>query len=333
MLVPIVLLLVGFAVLIKGADFLVNGASSAAKKNGISNLAIGLTVVAFGTSMPELIVSLLSALNGKNDASFGNVIGSNNFNLLLILGVAGLIYPLVVQRNTVKYEVPMSLGAALLLFILVNDTLIWGSPVITEGDKTYQGILGRLDSIILLIFFGGFLIYIYRTMRTASDMEEGTAIKIYSMPVSIGMIILGLGMLIGGGKLVVDNAIEIARAYGLSEKLIGLTILAAGTSLPELATSCVAAYRKNTDIAIGNVVGSNIFNIFFILGTTGLIHPIPYNTSMNFDLQVLVASTVLLMIFMFTLNSRKLDRWEAALMLGAYLVYTIYLISIDSLPS
>ncbi len=333
MLVPIVLLLVGFAVLIKGADFLVNGASSAAKKNGISNLAIGLTVVAFGTSMPELIVSLLSALNGKNDASFGNVIGSNNFNLLLILGVAGLIYPLVVQRNTVKYEVPMSLGAALLLFVLVNDTLIWGSPVIAEGDKTYQGILGRLDSIILLIFFGGFLIYIYRTMRTASDMEEGTAIKIYSMPVSIGMIILGLGMLIGGGKLVVDNAIEIARAYGLSEKLIGLTILAAGTSLPELATSCVAAYRKNTDIAIGNVVGSNIFNIFFILGTTGLIHPIPYNTSMNFDLQVLVASTVLLMIFMFTLNSRKLDRWEAALMLGAYLVYTIYLISIDGVPS
>lgn len=332
MLVPIVLLLVGFAVLIKGADFLVNGASSAAKKKGISNLAIGLTVVAFGTSMPELIVSLLSAINGKNDASFGNVIGSNNFNLLLILGVAGLIYPLVVQRNTVKYEVPMSLAAVLLLFVLVNDTLVWGAPVITEGDKTYQGILGRLDSIVLLIFFCGFLIYIYRTMRTSADMEEGTPIKIYSMPVSIGMVLLGLVMLIGGGKLVVDNAIEIARAYGLSEKLIGLTILAAGTSLPELATSCVAAYRKNTDIAIGNVVGSNIFNVFFILGATGLVHPIPYNASMNFDLQVLVASTVLLMIFMFTLNSRKLDRWEAALMLLAYLVYTVYLISIDVVP-
>jgi cation:H+ antiporter len=333
MFVPIVLLLVGFAILIKGADFLVNGASSAAKKNGISNLAIGLTVVAFGTSMPELIVSLISALGGKSDASFGNVIGSNNFNLLFILGIAGLIYPLVVQRNTVKYEVPMSLFAAILLFVLVNDTLIWDAPVITMGTNTYQGMLGRLDSVILLLFFCGFLIYIYRTMRNASTVAEEVPIKIYTTPVSIAMIAAGFAMLIGGGKLVVDNAIEIARAYGLSEKLIGLTILAAGTSLPELATSCVAAYRKNTDIAIGNVVGSNIFNVFFILGTTGLIHPIPYNAAMNFDLQVLVASTVLLMVFMFTLNSRKLDRWEAALMLIAYIVYTVYLISIDSVPA
>ncbi|MBY0434876.1 MAG: calcium/sodium antiporter [Cyclobacteriaceae bacterium] len=320
MLFPILLLFVGFAILIKGADFLVNGASSAAKKYGISNLAIGLTVVAFGTSMPELIVSLLSALDGKNDASFGNVIGSNNFNLLFILGIAGLIYPLVVQRNTVKYEVPLSLLAAGVLFLLVNEY------VVDDG----MPILGRLDSIILLIFFAGFLFYIYQTMRNTSDLEEGEPIKIYSMPMSIGMVILGLAMLIGGGNLVVDNAIQIAKHYGLSEKLIGLTILAAGTSLPELATSCVAAYRKNTDIAIGNVVGSNIFNIFFILGITGLISPIPYNTAMNFDIYVLLASTVLLMIFMFTLNTRKLDRWEAFLMLVAYVVYTVYLIGTDT---
>ena len=329
MLFPVLLLLVGFAILIKGADFLVNGASSAAKKYGISNLAIGLTVVAFGTSMPELIVSLLSALDGKNDASFGNVIGSNNFNLLFILGIAGLIYPLVVQRNTVKYEIPLSLLAAGILFVLVNDTLLWGTQPFTEGSATYQGILNRLDSIVLLLFFGLFILYIYRTMRNSSDLDEGEPIKLYSTPISIGMVIIGLAMLIGGGKLVVDNAIEIARGYGLSEKLIGLTILAAGTSLPELATSCVAAYRKNTDIAIGNVVGSNIFNIFFILGITGVIHPVPYNAAMNFDLQVLVASTLLLMIFMFTLSSRKLDRWEALLMLVAYFAYTGYLISTD----
>jgi cation:H+ antiporter len=326
MFYAIVLLLVGFAILIKGADFLVNGASSAAKKNGISNLAIGLTVVAFGTSMPELIVSLLAALEGKADASFGNIIGSNNFNLLFILGVAGLIYPLVVQRNTVKYEIPLSLLAAFIMFICVNDTMMWG----TVSVAPYVGLMSRIDSIIFIVFFLIFLFYIYNTMRNTSDLEEGTPIKLYSTPMSIGMIILGLGMLIGGGELVVDNAIEIAHHFGLSERLIGLTILAAGTSLPELATSCVAAYRKNTDIAIGNVIGSNIFNIFFILGVTGFVSPIPYSAALNFDIYVLIASTILLMIFMFTLNTRKLDRWEAFLLLVAYFVYAGYLITHDT---
>ncbi len=335
MLIPILLLLAGFGVLIKGADFLVNGASSAAKKYGISNLAIGLTVVAFGTSMPELIVSLLSALDGKNDASFGNVIGSNNFNLLFILGIAGLIYPLVVQKNTVKYEVPLSLLAAGILFLLVNDTMLWGSTPIEVtkadgGNSTYQGMLSRVDSIILLVLFVGFLFYIYKTMSHTTDLEEGEPIKIYSMPLSIGMAVVGLVMLIGGGELVVDSAVKIAHHFGLSEKLIGLTILAAGTSLPELATSCVAAYRRNTDIAIGNVVGSNIFNIFFILGVTGVINPMPYNAALNFDIMVLMGSTVILMIFMFTLNTRKLDRWEAAMLLLGYVVYTVYLIGMDN---
>jgi cation:H+ antiporter len=317
MLVPILLLLVGFAILIKGADFLVNGASSAAKKYGISNLAIGLTVVAFGTSMPELIVSLISALDGKNDASFGNVIGSNNFNLLFILGVAGIIYPLVVQKNTVKYEVPLSLLAAVVLYVLVNDVMLWGGEV---------NILSRWDAIVLLLFFGLFMLYIYRTMSRTTDLEEGEPIKIYSTWTSVGMVVLGLAMLIGGGELVVDNAIDIAHHFHLSERLIGLTILAAGTSLPELATSAVAAYRKNTDIAIGNVIGSNIFNVFFILGITGTVSPIPYNAAMNLDLKVLGASTVVLMIFMFTLNTRKLDRWEALILFLGYIAYTIYLI-------
>lgn len=320
MFLNFLLLLVGFAILIKGADFLVNGASSAAKKYGISNLAIGLTVVAFGTSMPELIVSLLSALDGKSDASFGNVLGSNNFNLLFILGVAGLIYPLVVQRNTVKYEVPLSLLAAGLLYVLVNDVALRGSS---------ENILSRLDSFILLIFFVLFLGYIWRTMTKASEFVEGEPIKIYTMPVSIGMTVLGIALLIGGGELVVDNAIDIAHYYGLSEKLIGLTILAAGTSLPELATSAVAAYKRNTDIAIGNVVGSNIFNIFFILGTTGMVRPISFNTALNFDIKILSVATVVLMIFMFTLNTRKLDRWEAFLMLLGYIAYTVFLIGME----
>jgi cation:H+ antiporter len=322
MWLPSLLLLLGFAILIKGADFLVNGASSIAKKNGISNLAIGLTVVAFGTSLPELIVSLFSALDGKNDASFGNVIGSNIFNLLFILGIAGIIYPLVVQRNTVKYEVPLSLLAAGILFFLVNDGMIWG----TAGNG-----LGRLDAAILLVFFALFLYYIYKTMSSSSDVEEGEPIKLYSNGMAVGMIILGLVALVGGGKLVVDNAIEIAKYFGLSERFIGLTILAAGTSLPELATSAVAAYRRNTDIAIGNVVGSNIFNIFFILGVTGMISPIePFNLTMNMDLYILMGATVLLIIFMFTLNTRKLDRWEAAIMLVLYIAYTLYLLDSDT---
>ncbi len=321
MIITIVLLVAGFAILVKGADYLVGGASSLAKNYGISNLAIGLTVVACGTSMPELIVSLLSAVSGKNDASFGNVIGSNNFNLLLILGLSGAIAPLVVQKNTVRYEVPLSLFAALLLYFLVNDALIF-------GDQT-PNMLSRLDSLVLLVLFGLFLLYIYRTMHNSADLDEGEPIKIYSTGKSVGFLVLGLGMLIGGGKLVVDNAVAIAVGFGLSEKLIGLTILAAGTSLPELATSVVAAYRKNTDIAIGNVVGSNIFNILLILGVTGTIHPIGFNTALNLDLQVLMAGTVLLIIFMFTLNTQKLDRWEAIILIASYVVYTAYLIAND----
>jgi cation:H+ antiporter len=320
MFLTITLLLVGFAILVKGADFLVGGASSMAKKFKISNIAIGLTVVAFGTSTPELLVSVTSSLKGYNAAAFGNVIGSNNFNLLFILGIAGIIYPLVVLRNTVRYEVPLSLLAAFVLYFLVNDITLWGG---TANE------LSRLDAFILLGFFGIFMLYIYRTMSNATDLDQGDSIKLYSMPISIGLVTLGLVMLVGGGTLVVDNAIAIAKFYGLSDKLIGLTILAAGTSLPELATSAVAAYKKNTDIAIGNVIGSNIFNIFFILGITGLIRPLPFDDAMNFDIYVLVASTLVLIIFMFTLNTRKLDRWEAFLLLISYLAYTIFLVGME----
>ena len=322
MLLNTLLLVLGFAILIKGADFLVNGSSSIAKKNGISNLAIGLTVVAFGTSLPELIVSLFSAMHGNTDAAFGNVIGSNIFNLLLILGISGVIYPLVVQRNTVKYEVPISFLAVGVLYVLVNDSIIFDS---TGGNK-----LDRIDALILLTFFGLFLLYIYKTMTNTTDAEEGEPIKIHSNSKSLGFIGIGLVGLVGGGKLVVDNAIEIARFFNMSERFIGLTILAAGTSLPELATSAVAAYRRNTDIAIGNVIGSNIFNILLILSITGLVNPIPFNPQMNIDIYILAGSTILLIIFMFTLNTRKLDRWEAAIMLVLYVAYTLYLLDSGS---
>ena len=320
MLLKILLLVAGFAILIKGADFLVTGASSLARRYGISNLTIGLTVVAFGTSMPELIVSLIASLNGQHDASFGNVIGSNNLNILFILGVSGIICPLVVQRNTVKFEVPFSLFAAMVLFVLVNDAYLW------SGDNR----LSRVDALILLICFGAFLGYIYRMMKRSGESEVGDKVRPLSFAKSSGMVVAGMAMLIGGGRVVVDQAVAIAHTFGLSEKLIGLTILAAGTSLPELATSAVAAYKRNADIAVGNVVGSNIFNIFFILSVTGLIAPLPYNAELNMDLFVLCLSTGVLILFMFTLNRNRLDRWEAGLFLAGYVGYTLYLIRLDS---
>jgi len=317
MVLQSLLLIAGFAILVKGADLLVSGASSVAKKLNISNLAIGLTVVSLGTSAPELLVNLMSATNGYNDAAFGNVLGSNNFNLLLILGVSGIIFPLVVQRKTVQYEVPISIGAILLLFILVNDQMIFGSS---------SNELSRFDAFILLLFFGLFMLYVVMTMKSASDFDEGEPIKIFRTSLSVGYIALGIAMLLGGGKLAVENAVSIAEYFGLSQRLIGLTVLAAGTSLPELATSAVAAFRRNTDIAIGNVVGSNIFNICLILGTTGLVNPMAYNSELNFDLYIVLSASLVLMIFMFTLGKRKLDRWEAVILFVGYIVYTAYLI-------
>ena len=319
MFLSIILLVVGFAIVVKGADWLVTGASSAAKRKGISNLAIGLTVVSLGTSMPELTVSFLAAFEGKSDASFGNIIGSNNFNLLFILGVSGLIFPLAVHRNTVNKEIPISLGAAFLLWLLVNDS--WH-----KMSESGINILSRVDAIILLICFVGFLYYVYLSMKqtTGKNTEEGY--QVYSMTKSVLLIGVGLTALVGGGKLVVDHAVIIAQYVGWSEKLIGLTILAVGTSLPELATSTVAAYHKHDDIAIGNVVGSNIFNILFILGFNGLVSPIPYNTDMNRDIYILIIGTLALVVFLIILQKHKLDRWKSLMLLVGYIFYTVYLI-------
>lgn len=326
MLLEVILLLAGFVILIKGAEFLVSGSASIAKKFNISNITIGLTVVACGTSTPEMVVSILSAIENRSDASFGNVIGSNIFNLLFILGISGLVYPLAVQRNTVRYEVPISLLAALLLYVLVNDQITSGKT----WPLPYTGELSRWDSAILLLCFGLFGFYVFKNMKRSADAATGGGeIKVYKNIIALGLVFLGLGMLVGGGNLVVHQAVNIANRFGLSEKLIGLTILAAGTSLPELATSAVAAYKKQTDIAIGNVVGSNIFNILFILSITGMVHPMSFNGALNFDLQILGASTILLLVFMFTINRRKLDRWEALLMLLCYIGYTVYLITSD----
>lgn len=314
MAIASLLIVLGFISLIFGANWLVSGASSLAKKNNISDLVIGLTIVAFGTSAPELIVNCVASFNGFSDIVFGNIIGSNNFNLFIILGVAGLIYPITVQSSTAWKEIPISLIVALLLLFLANDFFINQNPEIS-----------RIDGVILLIGFLCFIYYVFTQLKQEqSDViayEEKSNYKIWAL------IIIGIAGLIVGGKLVVHNSMIMATELGVSQKIIGLTIVAAGTSLPELVTSMVAAIKKNSDIAIGNVIGSNIFNVLLILSISSFVNPIIYNLNFNQDLLLLIGGTAFLFIAMFTGKRKKLDRWEALILLSFYLIYTTYLVS------
>lgn len=312
--ISISLIIFGFLLLIKGADWMVNGASVLAKKNNISDLAIGLTIVAFGTSAPELVVNTISSFDQQSDLVLGNVIGSNNFNLFVILGIVGLIFPIAVQSSTVWKEIPISLFAILIFLFLVN-----GFGLASESTLT------RIDGLVLFVLFLLFLFYVYKQLKTDEPQTEITNELPSNMKIA-GYIIFGLAGLIIGGKLVVDHAIIIASDFGVSKKIIGLTIIAAGTSLPELVTSVVAAFKKNSDIAMGNVIGSNIFNILLILSISSFVNPIEYNIAFNTDVYMLIGGTIFLFIAMFTGKKKKLDRWEAAVLLIVFIGYTIYLI-------
>ena len=315
MLLPIAFLILGLVLLIFGADWLVSGATALARRYGVSDLAIGLTIVAFGTSAPELVVNTFAAAQGHENIVFGNVIGSNNFNLFIILGIAGLITPLRVHSSTVWKEIPLSLVAAILLFVLANGWLSGGVAT-----------LSRLDGVFLLVCFGGFLYYVYRQMRTDPAATEVTDLQLSTGRI-LALISLGMAGLIFGGRLVVTNAMDMATSLGVSEKIIGLTIVAAGTSLPELATSVVATLKKNNDIAVGNIIGSNIFNLFLIIAASAVIRPLDYDPVFNVDLYLLAGGTLALFLAMFSGGRKQLDRWEAAVLLLCYLAYTVYLIS------
>ena len=314
MTIQILLLLAGLALLIISAEGLVGGATSLARRFNISDLTIGLTVVAFGTSAPELVVNLIASSSDHQDIVFGNILGSNNFNLYIILGIAGLILPLKVHISTVWREIPMSLVALVIFFFMVNIPSAGGGRM-----------LGRTDGLILLALFVSFQYYIFHQIKNLErePSEHKNPGPLYR---TIGFIVLGLAGLVIGGRLVVTNAVFIAKAMWVSEKVIGLTIIAACTSLPELATSLVAAFRKNPDIAVGNVVGSNIFNILLIGGLVSVVRPVAYNPVFNTDFYILAAGTVLLFITMFTSQRHKLDRWEAGLLLAVYVGYTTWLI-------
>jgi cation:H+ antiporter len=322
MILSFFLLIVGFFVLIKGADLLVTGASSLAKRYNVPELAIGLTIVAFGTSAPEMVVNGVASYEGHTDVVLGNVVGSNIFNTFFILGIAGVVYPLSVQKSTVFKEIPYSLFGGLLILFFANDVLL------NLGD---QNIISVVEGVILFVFFLLFLVYVFFSMKKGQDSSGDEPIKVIAMPKTILFMILGLIGLTVGGKLVVSNAIDIARYLQVSEQLIGLTIMAAGTSLPELATSVVAATQKKSDLAVGNIVGSNIFNMFFVLSISSMINPIPYPTIFNVDMITFMAGTVILFIAMFTGEKKILDRWEALILLMFFVFYNMYLVYRDHL--
>lgn len=316
MIVSILLLIIGFVILIKGADVFVDGASSLAKNFKLPTILIGLTIVAFGTSAPELAVSCQSLLKGSGDIVLGNVIGSNILNILLIIGISALFHPLTVKNNTVKKELPIILLLSALFIILLNDSFFG------LGDNSFS----RQDGIILLLFFTIFLYYLLTIMKNNKDTDESDDDKPkFNIPKSILFIVIGLLGIIFGSDFVVDGASNIASILGISEKIIALTIVALGTSLPELVTSVSATRKGEYDIAIGNVVGSNIFNICTVIGLPvtilGGINHITFNM---IDLTILFISVLLL--FLFSLKDRKIDKKEGIFFLSIFLVYYTYVI-------
>lgn len=311
------LFLLGFVLLIKGADYLVNGASAIARRFNISDLVVGLTVVAFGTSTPELFVNILASAKGNAEIAIGNVLGSNIANVFLILGISAIIYPLSVSKGTVWKEIPFSLLAAVVLGLMANDQMI---------DGASASLLTRIDGVVLLAFFTIFLYYSFSIANAIEGLDELLPTETQSVAKSCRLVLIGLAGLTLGGKWIVDGAVTIATSFGMSESMVGLTIVAIGTSLPELATSAMAAYKKNVEIAVGNVVGSNIFNIFLVLGISATIKPLPFETRSNRDIGLVIFSSLLLFLFMFTGQKRSLERWEGIVFLILYAGYVALLI-------
>ena len=324
--IAFIFFIVGIGILLKGADWLVAGASSIATIFKINPMVIGLTVVAFGTSAPELVVSITSALAGNTDVTLGNIIGSNIANILLILGVTAIIYPLSVKKNTIWKEIPMSFLGACLLVVLALQEIIDNEKYasIYQNGNEIIGVLTRSNGIVLLFFFIIFLYYTFGISKI--DFEDGEFIQKKKFSVSILLLILGMSGLVLGSNLMVDNGVKLAKIFGVSDALIGLTLVAIGTSLPELVTSVVAALKKRVDIAVGNVVGSNIFNIFFVLGMTTLIKPIPLAANYIVDIAVLFGATILLFGSLFVMRKQVLGKTEGAIMLIVYFSYLGFLI-------
>lgn len=313
-----IILLIGFALLIKGADIFVDGASSIAKKIGIPPVIVGLTIVSIGTSTPELAVSLISALKGNNNLAIGNVVGSNLFNTLMVLGITTIVLPIIIHKKKVMIDFSVNLIATVLLFIFAFDT-IFGKAV---------NVLSRIDGFILVVLCITYMVLLVIKAKK-TDMPKSEENRNINVVTKIILMVVGSAGIVIGGQFVVDSASNIASSLGMSEKLVGLTIVALGTSLPELVTSVIAALRGENEIALGNVLGSNIFNILLILGTSSLISPIIVEQGLIIDFSFLVIVTILLYILVFfnKKEEKKLTRIEGALLIALYIGYMIYIIS------
>lgn len=318
-----ILFVLGFVILIKGADLLVNSSVAIAKHFKISEIIIGLTIVSFGTSLPELLVNITASFKGNPELAIGNIFGSNIANILLILGISALVRPLPLTRNIYFSEIPFSLIATLLVGFLANANVFAEHAALS---------LSRFDGAVLLVFFGLFMGYIYMVHKSNLELEVAEApiekdeTGKFSWKWPLIHIVLGLLGLYFGGEWVVKGAIVAAEALGYSETFIGLTVIAIGTSLPELFTSAVAAYKGNTDIAVGNVVGSNIFNLLWVLGISATIRPLPFEVASNADIMMIITSSALLIFAVAVGKGAKIVRWEGGLFLLAYIAYLIYLV-------
>ncbi|MBQ6984378.1 MAG: calcium/sodium antiporter [Paludibacteraceae bacterium] len=312
--VAIIFIIFGFVALVKGADWLVDGASAIAKQFGISDLIIGLTVVAFGTSMPEFVVNMVSVAQGSTDLAITNILGSNIINTFVILGLTALVYPIVSQKRARDFDIPLSIIAGLVVLVFVAIQLPFG--------ETEQGI-GRIGGIVLLLMFCFFL---YNTFIHSKEHPEVVETEVKQMPTrrAVALILVGFIGLIVGGELIVKSAVNIATRMGVSEAVIGLTVVALGTSLPELATSVIAAAKHNSDIALGNVFGSNIFNVFFVLGMSATIRPLPAYEGIALDALMAAIGSIVVWMAVKTNRERKIQRWAGALLLLIYAGYLTY---------
>lgn len=336
--IAVVLIVVGSISLIKGADWLVDGASGLAKKYGVSNIVIGLTVVAFGTSMPEFVVNMVAVSHGNSEIAITNVLGSNIINTFVIIGCTALIFPILSKRDTRRFDIPWSMLAALfVLFFATYKSPSWlhvenlfdidiNSPTIQNLGSFDLGVdklsfISGIGGSVLILFF---LIFLWHSFKKSHCEKSDESYQPMSMNRALGLILGGLVGLVLGGELIVKSATNIAQSLGVSDAIIGLTIVALGTSLPELATSCIAAYKKNCDIALGNVIGSNIFNIFFILGTSACIMPLPGYPNLELDALMAAMGSAFIMIAVYTSKKREINRWHGGVLLISYAAYLAY---------
>ncbi|MFH1456120.1 MAG: calcium/sodium antiporter [archaeon] len=316
-----ILFIFGFFFLLAGARYLIEGSSSFAKRMGLPPLIVGLTILAFGTSMPELVVTLVSAFRGSTELALGNIVGSNIANILLVLGIGALIYPITVKSSTIWKEIPFGFLAAIVLFVVANDRLI------DNGGITYSA-LTRIDGIVMLLFFVIFLVYIYELARKhhKKAFKEEVGMKYNNWSIIALMMVSGMLGLYFGGKWIVDGALAITSALGWSEFLVASTIIAVGTSLPELVTTIIAALNKEVDLAVGNLVGSNLFNIFYVLALSAVISPIKLPPLINIDIIFLIFVSLLLFVYLFIGEKRKLHKWQGLAFLILYVMYVVSVI-------